>query len=126
MHCAWSDFESRIFLLLETFDRVSHRQVSKVKYLYVELVKGIVRGRVSHGGASSIATVPLMDRQVAVYRASRTIRAIGQSARQPNESLQCLESIQLWYMRVVWAYAFGCLFAYAQVSDTKFAMTGLV
>ena len=81
------------FFLLEAFDRVSHRQVSKVKYLYVELVKGIVRGRVSHEEPLPLQQFHLW---IGKLRASRTIRTIGQSARQPNESLQCLESIQLW------------------------------
>ena len=48
MHCAWCDFESAIFAP-ETFNRISHRPVSKVKYLYVEIDECIVRGRVSHG-----------------------------------------------------------------------------
>ena len=43
----WFDFERAIFSS-ETVNRISRRLVSKVKYLYVETVKCIVRRRVLH------------------------------------------------------------------------------
>ena len=52
-HCTRCDFESAL-LSLETLNRVSHRPVWKAKYLYVGVVKCIVRRRVSHGQPFSL------------------------------------------------------------------------
>ena len=67
MHCAWFDFESAIFSA-ETVTRISHRLVSKVKYLYVEIIKCIVRRRVSH-----VQPFPLKESVVLCFDAFRKL-----------------------------------------------------